>query len=955
MLDEEEEDFEFELTMPEDLSKDANEALELKIPEDVPKEACPTATPPAQANTRPTFQTASTELMPVFELSPAENPLSSDGVPTILTMPPSSFGSTFKSAEKSSRLSSAFSSSSSSSSSAFSPSAPTEMMGIPFPPPFAFPSSSRALPPAPPPLAAPANVVKLAPSATEVNPPAQASAKPKPKGARLKSLGLLLGLVVLGLGAALYAVRPSFLFPAPPKPPPVPVAAPLPSLGDMKAKLQDGSRQVLGDISRLVDLPSRGSFEQSLLWCRSVFSLALLGDKPEKLKEAMAFMAKVPTNAPHSQELLKTKAAHALLQEDAALALEILADLPEKDGESLWLLAMAYVQQDNMPKAAKVLVQASESLEPRHQKTLGDIAFAQGDYALAIEAYAKAHGHLPLQNEMDLAIAKSWMHAHRPQKALEQLSAWEDNPPDESMAPEAWALIAHAQLELELHAEAALTLEKLKTHSSLFAEPMAKLFVATGNPKRAAALLEEEVAKRPEDLGLAKQYAQALLLDMQPAQAETFARQLLQKNPGHVGTLLFGATVFQKLGQWESALSLVEKALSLEAGSVEAKLQWAAIQKRLGQFSTAQSFLEKATQESPEAAPLWVARGALFHEAQQLPKAKASYTQALLQQPNNLEALTGLGRIALAEGNMGELKKHVDKIQALNPRSPEGVWLWAHLLWSEGHKQEAFKKLDWALRKEDRHVEFWLSKAQMAMEDKLLGRADEALARARHLSPSSTLVNYWSGLLSEMQEDFKKALSYFQKAAEADKKNPLYLLAQSRALISLNRPQEAAELLMRTMRQHPNTVEAPLLLGRYYQQRYRFKTALPLFEKALAIEPGNVEALRGAADCLLELTQWGRATSMLQRLLRQTPEDVEVIERLGRASFEAGHYSQAVQWYQKALEKEPDNPPVLLNIGWAFKELGRTQDAIQAFKNYLQLEPTAPNRRMLEDEIRFLR
>jgi tetratricopeptide (TPR) repeat protein len=814
-------------------------------------------------------------------------------------------------------------------------------------------ASKTPLPPSP---SLPSAVEFSNPSPLEKKPtpPAQTSAKPKTKNAQRKRL-LLFGVCVLGAGIAVSSVRPSFLFPVTPQTPPVQILAPLPKLSEMQTALHEGNQQALRKISAVSDLLSRGDAEQALLWCRSTFSLALVENKPEGLKSALDFMARLPKDTPSSVELLKTQAAYALLTENATQAIEILTDLPEKDGERAWLLAQAYIKQGNTSKAVDLLQDDSEMFEPRRQKTLGDIASSKGEHARAIEAYTKAHAHPPWQAEMDLAIAKSWLNANRPEKTLAQLSAWENSPPDEGLAPYAWGLIAHAQLELELYPEAALTLEKLKNSTSPFAEPMARLFVATGDPKKAAALLAEEVKNRPEDLSLAQQYSHALLLGSQPAEAENFARKLLQNNPENVAFWLFGSAVFQKLGQLGSALAMTEKALSMQPQSVNAKLQWAAIQQRLGQFSTAQSFLEKATAESPEAAALWVALGALFHETHQLPKAKAAYAQALLKQPSSLEALTGLGRIALTEENMDELGQHVEKIEALNPRSAEGAWLGAHLLWSEGKKQEATEKLDWALRRDSSHLDFWLSKAKMAMEDRHTSRADEALTRARQLSPSLAIVNYWSGLLAEMQEDFNKAHSYFQKATETDKQNPVYPLAQSRAQLSLHRSQEAAALLSLTIAQYPANAEAPLLLARYYQQRYRCKTALPLFEKSLAIEPNNVDALHGAANCLLELTHWSRATAMLQRLLKQIPEDAGVMEKLGRASFEAGRYAQAVPWYQKALQKEPDNPPVLLNLGWAFKELGRKQDAIQAFKNYLQLEPLAPNKKMLEDEIRFLR
>ncbi|MCL2313850.1 MAG: tetratricopeptide repeat protein [Proteobacteria bacterium] len=797
-----------------------------------------------------------------------------------------------------------------------------------------------------------------------------AAAIPNRTFARLKPIGMLACLCLLASATALYSLRPRFLFPHPAptlQKTSAPILPPLPSLNEMQSKLHEGTRQALRETASHPEVLSQGSLEQALLWCRSVFSLALFENKPEGLGEALAFMSKLPPHTPTTTELLKTQAVYALLSntpEDTSQAIQTLTALPQKDGESTWLLAWAYFKQDNIPKAAQLLGEDSKIFEPRRQKILGDMALAMKKPMSAIGHYKKAYAHPPLQAEMDLAIAKAWFEANRPKEALAQLSSWENAPAQASatMAQNAWELIARAQLELELYVEAALTLEKLKTDNSLYAELMAELWVATKEPQKAVALLEEEMKKKPENLRLAKPYVQALLLSGKHAETENFAKQLLKKNPENVSTRLFAATVFQQLGQLEFASAMVEKTLSLEPQNIEAKRLWATLHQRLRQYSTAQNFLEKATAEfsngaTPNeegAATLWAALGALFEETHNLPKAKTAYAQALLKQPNKIEALTGLGRMALAEGNAAELLQYAEKIQSINPRSPEGAWLGAHLLWAEGKKEEALEKLEWALRKNSNQVDFWLSKAQMALEDKRLSNANEALEHARQLNPSLTAVNHLSGLTYEAQGDFNKAQTYFQKASETDKQNPIYLLAQSRVLMSSRRFQEAAALLGRIIKEYPANVEAPLLLGRYYQERYRFKIALPLFEKALDIEPNNLEALRGAADCLLELTRWSQATAMLQRLLTQTPADVQVAIRLGRASFEAGHYTQAVHWYQKSLEQIPNNPSVLLNLGWAFKELGRKQDAIWAFKNYLQLDSMEPNKKMLEDEIGFL-
>jgi tetratricopeptide (TPR) repeat protein len=70
----------------------------------------------------------------------------------------------------------------------------------------------------------------------------------------------------------------------------------------------------------------------------------------------------------------------------------------------------------------------------------------------------------------------------------------------------------------------------------------------------------------------------------------------------------------------------------------------------------------------------------------------------------------------------------------------------------------------------------------------------------------------------------------------------------------------------------------------------------------------------------------------------------------GMAHRRAGELDQAVADFTEAYRLSPE-PNYLYLLGEAQREAGRTQEALAAYRRYLEVAPSAPDRRLVQDEI----
>lgn len=164
--------------------------------------------------------------------------------------------------------------------------------------------------------------------------------------------------------------------------------------------------------------------------------------------------------------------------------------------------------------------------------------------------------------------------------------------------------------------------------------------------------------------------------------------------------------------------------------------------------------------------------------------------------------------------------------------------------------------------------------------------------------------------------------------------------------------------------------------GRDVYERLRTSDAVPLFEKAVSLDPDfalahlglfstatkmsdRLAALRRAVELADRVSEAERhlilATEAsfnglpeverthLEALVAAYPKDPRVLTAMGHFHFGRQEWSEAIATYRRAIASDPDYPPPYNQLGYALKYIGEWEDAEEMLKKYAQLIPGEPN------------
>jgi tetratricopeptide (TPR) repeat protein len=101
----------------------------------------------------------------------------------------------------------------------------------------------------------------------------------------------------------------------------------------------------------------------------------------------------------------------------------------------------------------------------------------------------------------------------------------------------------------------------------------------------------------------------------------------------------------------------------------------------------------------------------------------------------------------------------------------------------------------------------------------------------------------------------------------------------------------------------------------------RYQEAIPYFDRALAIDPNNTDALNGKGYALYGLGRYQEAISFFDKALAIDPDYVYALNGKGNAFLGLERYQEAISFFDKALAIDPDNALVLNNKRLALDRL----------------------------------
>lgn len=338
-----------------------------------------------------------------------------------------------------------------------------------------------------------------------------------------------------------------------------------------------------------------------------------------------------------------------------------------------------------------------------------------------------------------------------------------------------------------------------------------------------------------------------------------------------------------------------------------------------------------------------LAIAARLHEDGRLDEAEAVYQKALMGEPNNAEALHGLGVLMVQWGQPDQAIPLLNKALASRP---DYTLAYNHLgcaYQTLGRNEDALAAYEQAVQCDPAFAEGWNN---LAIALAATGRLTDAESKLRHairLWPDYAKAYDNLGMLLQQQGRLSEALQAYEKSIKLDGgspesvenfKNALMLAGDAESYVARFQKElaESVDAYQKTLNEHPQVAEAHNNLGNALKEQHRYQEAISHYKLAAALRPDYTAPLNNWGVALQEMERPAEAIPYYEAALATKPDDAQVHSNLAAALMELGRIDEALDHLEASVYLNADYQEARYNLALALLNLGRLQEG---WRHYL--------------------
>lgn len=163
------------------------------------------------------------------------------------------------------------------------------------------------------------------------------------------------------------------------------------------------------------------------------------------------------------------------------------------------------------------------------------------------------------------------------------------------------------------------------------------------------------------------------------------------------------------------------------------------------------------------------------------------------------------------------------------------------------------------------------------------------------------------------------------------------LLAQADKLLTSGKPEQAAEVLMKHLRQYPNEPRGMAQLGLAAMQLGALGQAEHFLRSALKHGASEPEVKRNLASVMNQQERLGEARLMFEAVVKEDP-DPALSGILAVILDKLGQHEDALSLRHDLAQQNATSPHHLISYGHSLRSSGRVDDAITAYRKAAELD-----------------
>ena len=188
------------------------------------------------------------------------------------------------------------------------------------------------------------------------------------------------------------------------------------------------------------------------------------------------------------------------------------------------------------------------------------------------------------------------------------------------------------------------------------------------------------------------------------------------------------------------------------------------------------------------------------------------------------------------------------------------------------------------------------------------------------------------GLACQRKENYREAISYFEKAIAVSPKYSLAYANLGDSYSALGRPHKAAEYYTTFIRLQPDNDAGYSRLATLYAKQGQWQQASANYKKAASLNPGDANHLYNLGLSYGYLGKIKPAIHAMHQALLIEPGNVKILTSTGALFHLHGDREKSIRFYRKALDRDPLHADALFNLTVLYIK----ENALEKAKEYAE-------------------
>ena len=372
----------------------------------------------------------------------------------------------------------------------------------------------------------------------------------------------------------------------------------------------------------------------------------------------------------------------------------------------------------------------------------------------------------------------------------------------------------------------------------------------------------------------------------------------------------------QKIGACPKAIDYYQKSLALDPKNVRILSEMAKCQAKTGNVNEAVISYEQAVAMNPAALEEYKILGDLYMQQNKPSQAIAMYKKYLEKNPASYKVALAVGDYSFNQKNYEEAQKYFAMVGGAEARSADFLFKYAQACYLAKNNKKASEVLLQLTKLTPANPEIYRMLYDIASKEG--GNKKEAAAYLKRflaLKPTDATAQKNLGDMLYEEKNSDGALAAYKAALTADPAIKGFYKRYVELVTAKGVIDETIKALKGAIA--AGEADAPMYytLGSVYQKAANYPKAIDMYQKVLALDPRNIDALSALAFCQAKAGNVKEATITYEQVVALNPQDIKEYRALADLYMKQNKSEQAMTMYKKCLEKSPGDYKTAMAVG----------------------------------------